>query len=817
MWPGISSHLDRDCRRGHAGRMARLSLEPEYFTRTREILRLATLIMPLSLAGSMVSDPPSTNLVANPGFELGDGGPRAWSFSWKGTRSRDPNIDLKREPDWGWDAAVAREGRRSLRIGVARREDDGVWSQDGIAHIDGTRVYCLSAWLKTEGMEGATADMGLICLDRDRKYLKADYSVIHVNENRDWARLAGLFEVAPGTKELRVRLWLNRGYSGKGKVWCDDVAIHPTNFDGPPPIRYLDSAALPALSEAQRQAGYVIFEKHPLEMVFPATVPRRDEIKERLSMFACPGEREPRVFCIRALRDLGSVRVVAGDLRAGDGVISSDRIQVNPVKCLVRRGQARWGPYMDGDMAVPVIVEDTDRAMVGKETTVAFFVTVTVPDGAMPGTYRGAVSIQPMNGEKRDLAIELAVLPIRLIEPGANFGMYTRFRREPAGFIDMAYADMRAHGMNTIGLCANLGADMKMEGDSVAVRLDGSSDIEMAIDAYRRAGFTRPLVWLMGRDVIAFSLGQGPLESDRFESAYRGVIGAIRRAATSRGWPEIIFQPVDEPYEHADKRIGGQDGPRLIDVARRCLQIMKTMPGVRTEEDGANGRPENAAALHPWVDIEVYHDGPVMRRGTYDAAAWQEFLQGLDKGGKEVWFYNTDITGFHPEAGRFGYGYGLFKSGAKGALNWSYMTAFKPEDPDGLYKHPLPMAHRYNRTDTEAGGPTTAWEGTREGVDDYRYLETLFAIIRRSKNSPAAAMAAEAEADIQKRLAAIDFHGVTGKACQGAWSGEQGILPSGEKFVSGDYKMSNGLRFEDYDGIRRAVADWIIRLQGVSR
>lgn len=761
---------------------------------------------------------PQTNLVQNPGFEVGQGIPAGWSFSWKGTRSKDPNAGVKREPDWGWDAGIHRAGGRSVRIGVARAEDDGAWIQDGIPHLVGTHMYCLSAWFRTEGMDGTVASMGVICLDAEGKFLKGDYNVIRATGNHGWRQYAGLVDVPPGTKRFRLRLWLNPQYSGKGTVWCDDVVLCPTSFTGPPPIRYVDDAPTPQLTDADKHAGYAIFSKHALAMVFPTTVPRAEELTDRLSMFASPGEYESKVFCVRALKDLGTVKVRGGELQSGGVTIPAGAVRVNPVKCLVRRGQSRWGPYMDGDMLVPVIVEETDATVIREGTTAAFMVTACVPKDAAPGDYKGVIEVAPEAGERREILLSLEVMPIRLLEPeGLAFGMYTRFRREPADFVDGAYADMRAHGMNTVGLCADLGTEIRLEGGVAVARLDGSSDLELALEAYRRAGFTRPLIWLMGSDVVAFCLKQGPLESDRFAACYREVIEAVLRAGKARGWPEIIFQPIDEPYEHAEKRIGGKDGPRCLEVARRCLQILKSIPGVRTEADGANGRPENAAALHQWVDLEVYHDGPVMRRGTYDAGAWKDFLRELARDGKAVWFYNTDITGFHPEACRFGYGFGLFQSGATGALNWSYMGAFKPADPEWLYRNPMPMVHRYNRTLSEPGGATTAWEAIREGVDDCRYLATLFALIGRMKDSEKAALAAEAEADIRGRLAKIDFNGATGTACQGDWSGQKGILPTGEKFVSGEYKMANGLAFAEYDAIRRAAANWIVRLQETAR
>ena len=39
-----------------------------------------------------------------------------------------------------------------MRIGVQRKQDDGVWTQDGIGHIEGTQVYLISAAIKTHNI-----------------------------------------------------------------------------------------------------------------------------------------------------------------------------------------------------------------------------------------------------------------------------------------------------------------------------------------------------------------------------------------------------------------------------------------------------------------------------------------------------------------------------------------------------------------------------------------------------------------------------------------------------------------------------------------
>ncbi|NOZ22901.1 MAG: hypothetical protein GXP25_17630 [Planctomycetes bacterium] len=724
----------------------------------------------------------------------------------------------KQEPDWGWDDTVVHSGKRSVRVGVRRPDDDGVWGQDNVPHVKGTKIYLVRAWVKTKDLKGTNATIGCVSLSENGKWLGASYSTVATTGTHDWKLCTGYFQPHPKAAKFRVRLWVNMSYSGTGTAWFDEVEMIPTDMTELPPIRYVDHSPMPPIAEADKQAGYVIFEKSCLEMIFPNTIPKAGEIRDTLKMFATPGEYEPVTFCVRSQKDLGTVKVKATDLKSENGAISRDEIRVNPVKCLTRHGQGRWGKYAEGDMLVPVIVEETDTTTIPADTTKQFYVTVKVPKDAKPGVYRGYVEIQPEKAEARKVNVELEVLPIRLIEPDhIYFGMYCRFRGgDDLDFTHAAYKDMREHGMTTIGLCSRFGGKMEMVDDNVKVTFDGTSDLEQAIAAYQRAGFKMPILWLMSRDVMNFALKQGELQSDEFEKCYRQVIEAIVAEGKKKGWPEIIFQPLDEPYEHANRNIRRKDpnSPTILQATKRCLQIMKKIPGLRTEEDGANGAPHNLEELYPWVDIETYHDGPVLKRGTYDAEGWAKFLERLKKDGKEIWFYNIDITGFHPEPLRFGYGFGLYAAKGTGMIEWAYMFGYRSDKPDRLYKNKLPMAYRYNKTDAEVGGPTTAWEAAREGVDDYKYLHTLLTLTKKLKAEGKADLAEQAEKDILDRIARIDFNGCTGSACKGQWTGDKGRLPTGEKFVSGDYKMQNGFSFSDYNAIRRAIADWIIKLQG---
>ena len=767
------------------------------------ILTLPALALCACVLGAAPED-----LVRNGNFEqVGKDGrnPAQWAFAWKSTHSGDSSLGYqKQEPDWGLDASVAKVGRQSFRIGVKRGKDDGVLSQEGLVAKPGTRMYMVQAWIKTQGTKGTSANVALVSLDAKNKWLGASYSIIAVREDRDWTEYAGYYQAHPKTAKMRLRLWMNFNYSGSGTAWFDHVRVYATDLKDMPPIRYVDETAEPPATAIEQRTGCRLFRRTYLEMIFPNSVPNPSELDGALKLSATPGEREPISFCVRALRPLNAVTVEVGDF-VGEGRIPASAVTLGLVRCIHKRGQARWGPFMDGRMNVPAYVEPGRSFDLAAHETKQVWATLRVPEDARPGLYRATATVKPANGPGREMPIELTVLPFRLAEPqNVFFGMYARYHKESETKQDEAYADMRDHGMTTVGHCGVLGAKMSKQGDRVVVDFDGKGDLERSMAAYVKAAFPEPVVWLMGQDVQRWCMKQGPLDSDAFADCYRQVILRILEHGKREGWPEIIFQPLDEPFEHYKK----------MPATKRCLQILKSIPGVRTEEDGPNGRPETLKEVYDLCDVIVLHDGPVMRRGHYDANAWQDFLARIERDGKMVWFYNIDLTGCHPEVMRWGYGFGLWFSGATGMIEWAYQFPVGRGSNDAVYKKGNAIIYRYPPATTEPGGPAIGWEGIREGVDDYKYIHLLHQLMAKAKAAgKAQAVVAQAERYVAKLRAQTDFRGHEGSACQGDWTGRKEFSTTGEKTVSGSYKMANGWSFEDYDTARTKIAQFIVELQ----
>ncbi len=752
----------------------------------------------------------ASNLLPNPGLELDenhDGRPDGWSFAWEFTHSNDKQRGVRKQPpQFLWDDTTAHSGQRSLFIANQRPQDDGVWTLDGVPLPPDARFLKLQAWIKTREIKGTQALVSAVFQGEGRKYLGADYSAIAVNADRDWTRYTACLAPPPGTLTLRIRLWLNMGYSGTGAVWYDHLTLTAVDRCETPIQRYEDDRSLPELTARQKESGYVAYARHYLRLIFPTSVPDQAEIGRPLACFAAPGEREPLALAVRAWRDLKGLSVTCTPLTAeGGAAIGGERVSVRPVRYGKKQGQSRWGMFHSDVMEVPLYLASRERIDLAADRSQAFWITVHVPDAAPPGRYRGTVSVSAHGLAPTRLPIEVEVLPVTLREPKhVYFGMYHRPVGDDA-FRAAAWRDMREHGMTSVGLCCNLGAKLELDGDRVRVTFDGSGDLERAVNEYRAAGFTMPIAWLMGSDVLRWCRQRAGGEEARFSACYRQIIEAIIMHGNRRQWPEIIFQPLDEPFEHASQ----------MDDTETCLRILKSIPGVRTEEDGPNGRPENLERVYALCDVLVYHDGPTLRRGEYDAEGWRAFLDRTRKDGKEIWFYNIDLTGWHPEVLRFGYGFGLYQAGGTGMIQWSYQTALRPERPQQVYDKLDTIIYQYPPAGDETGGPTLAWEAAREGVDDYRYLCTLERLVEETsaRGGPRAARAQTLWSAVRERLSAIDFRGSTGSAAQGDWTGRTELAPEGDKIVSGDHKMANGLRFEDYDALRRQIADAIVELE----
>ncbi|MBD3292511.1 MAG: hypothetical protein GF393_06275 [Armatimonadia bacterium] len=746
------------------------------------------------------------NLVSNPSFEVdedADGIPDGWSFSWLTTRSGDTPDMGRQEPDWALDGDTAHDGERSVRTGVERTMDDGHWQQARVDLPAGVEIFRLGASIKVENADGGSAHVAVVYLAEDGKWLGADYDAIMVREDTDWRRFVALFKPAEGTSYIRLRLWTNFNRSGPITAWYDDIAIEPTDLQEMPPLKHIDPTPMPEISDADRARGYVPFEASYLDVVMPAIVPSPDQLDPTLRIFAAPGEREPISFAVRALEDQQGMAAEIGQFTGEAGALPADAVHAGVVRNIVRKIH----PRTDDMLSLPAFIEDMRPVDVGADTSQWYWFTVRVPEDAQPGTYSASITISSSGGDAQ-IPVELEVLPIELMRPeGVAWGMYDYMHRtysDAPDAIEEKFLDQRAYGMTSVGLCGAHGVETEMVDGEVVMHWTGETNLERAMNAYVTAGFPEPIQWLIAGDISRFAQQSGEIGSEEYADAYRGVIEAVLAKADEEGWPEIIFQPVDEAFEHR---------PRFERMMVE-MKILKDM-GLPVEADGMNGHPEGLEEALPLMDYLNFHDGPFLRRGVYDAAAWEQFRARMEDLGKTIWFYNVEIASHRPENARFSQGFHLWNTGAGGAYTWSYRSVI--DDPYAANPgRRFIFMHRFPPMGDETGGPSIGFEALREGIDDYYYLHTWDRLCERALAEGTDAqkqVARTSRAWMADKLAEIDYSQWMGWPTQGEWTGGTLVSEEGAKAVAGHLKVPGVWDFADYDDIRRRLADWIEQLQ----
>ena len=559
------------------------------------------------------------------------------------------------------------------------------------------------------------------------------------------------------------------------------------------PLVYEETAPALSATKEERDRGYVIFARHWLDVVFPNSRPGPGQRTATLQAFATPGEHEPMTFSVHALRPLAKAAVSVSDLRGPAGAIASERVTVYPVRCMNKRVTYSSNSYVK-DM--PVLLERRSEVDLAQGQSKRFWLDVHVPDAAPAGVYRGTATFRSANGPAAAVALVVRVLPFKLHEPADMiWGEYYQGPKlakddaEGLVFLERDLRDMRAHGATSVGLCIGTPATQaKMTPQGAELNLDGSSLWEHFMDLYKQLGFPAPVVQLSDSGQAFASENSDRFMDERYAAAYKAFWAAVQQVCKQKGWPEIIVQPVDEP---------GWRDRTAKDRNVALLKLLKQIPGMRTEQDG----PGDAYFHHeagPYSDVWNYNGGI----GT------DEVVAAAKKAGRIVMLYNCDVESYRPEIGRYAPGFFQKRAGTHGCYNWAYMS-WRGSPYDDLDHTTGTWMHVYPPHKDEVGGPSTGWQGFREGVDDYKYIATLELALARARASatPKARIAArEAERTLQGLLDSIAYSPRVRSRAR--WTHTRTETKDGRtrRIISGTLKVPNGWTFAGYDLARWQVA-----------
>lgn len=184
--------------------------------------------------------------------------------------------------------------------------------------------------------------------------------------------------------------------------------------------------------------------------------------------------------------------------------------------------------------------------------------------------------------------------------------------------------------MTTVGYCGDLNGVIELAGGGARVRFDGTSGREQVMEAYREAGFPRPLLWLMGDEPWRWCGVQAEPGSAQFEALYRQVIRSMLDESRRRHWPGMVFQPVDEPGSYgvrpnADQLERWAVQSRLIKEAGGTVEV-DHIP-FSTDDPRLRGALERAL---PYIDIftQRFSTKPIWFEP--DGWWWGNMREGVD-------------------------------------------------------------------------------------------------------------------------------------------------------------------------------------------
>lgn len=507
-------------------------------------------------------------------------------------------------------------------------------------------------------------------------------------------------------------------------------------------------------SDADRSRGFVVFQRSTLKRVSARSTPLAGEAPPKLRLEAAWDEREPVQVGVHALRDLRAVTVVASPLEDAKGhAIPASAIDLRQVRFyslkLSLRVNDRFG-------VVPKTLEPAVPIDVPAGTTRPFWITVHVPDGVPGGVYRGRLTFAEggqTEGKGAEVPLEMEVLPRRLDEATAMLGPWAvpvlrnlddakgadaeRIRERA----DLVFRDIREHGMTTMGL---------LSGDSSRRGEDGSlvvPDLDAGLELFRRHGFPRPLVYepvnLLSTNKMRTSSNYRHYDPEVHVDLASRLARDYGRRAADAGLPGIVFAPVDEPNV-ADGIAFGDEPEVRRDIAAQLLKAVKKNGG-RT---AMTCTPESGGALAADLDYWMV---------AYKKFEPSVFASIRRAGGKAGLYANSTLMGNGTSFSRFFFGYWPWSQRLDAMMAWTYPSQPKrfPENHDASGEGPLQVTDGFLGRDGRPV-PVIQWELAREGVDDFRYLVTLEALVERARRegSRDAKRSAEEAADFLGKLRA---------------------------------------------------------------
>ncbi len=501
---------------------------------------------------------------------------------------------------------------------------------------------------------------------------------------------------------------------------------------------------VPKPYEAEAKAGMIAYITSDAGDYKPYRIPKSEEHTSKLSVFIAKGETKARWIGVYGLADLHALSAKV-DLKNAPLSVDVRHIHFWPQ----RTGWSSRKWYMTGELLLPCdngtkmvpaqygVLEQKSFDVKQKETA-AFWFTLSAGEDATPGTYVCTVTITSKDKPSLLLPLQIDVLPFRLEKPkNKQWMLYEdndRWTTMSDAQIIAELEDFKKHGIT--------GFITMPLGDPDLSQLKTTGKVSFNAEAFKR------LAKLCNEAGIP---GPHACICVNLPERVRDALG-LKTNLKKGKWPQAVTDGVTE-------------------VARAAVEATKDTPARWYYYGVDEPRGDNTYAIQ---EYQAWHDGGALTYSTFydpkflkkaaeyltipcfniyligSQAGTNSALENCSKTGKEFWWYGIGSYPIQESStfyNRYGAGCLLWKTGAKSVVTWTFCRVH--EDPfndfDGLQDNSIepkdqvtayPEFLKPNDWSTYQGAiPTLAWEGIREGVNDYRYLATLSSLIAQAQES----------------------------------------------------------------------------------
>lgn len=464
----------------------------------------------------------------------------------------------------------------------------------------------------------------------------------------------------------------------------------------------------------------------PYERVLPDTVPSPRELNTSVETFGCAAQTVSGSFCVYSDKELSNVTVsTETDLMGIGRVIPASDVSIFVVKAWEKLGGAvlrdsdAKGFYpellvkddrakldLDGSYPPAVRLTGAPVADIPAKTEKQFWVRIKIPDGTAPGDYSCQLVITSAETPAVHINLGVNVLGLRLLSPSKQYAINF------TGILDPnATAPGPESALSTEQYSAQL-EDIANHGFRYATITQGPDTLGSAVDLYKAAGLASPIVYSCLRD---------PSPIDRVEA-----VEQARRASQ------------DDPFYYLVPPGDLQD--KSAATVRRSGSLVGSIVASSNSFD----------ALKNDLDLVIYpEDEPYVQKLLRTGGQRSVNI-------RDWWVWPSAQV--DPQIARLYSGFLLWRSDLYGAFVSDYESTYgadpydeasTPTDAASFPYRPAMMTY------PAAGGviDTVQWEAAREGVNDVRYLTTMYAAMRECKdNHVAPALVLEASTYVNNLL-----------------------------------------------------------------